>query len=121
MRSSFRRCDLRLKHRLLFSLLCILIAGMSVHAQDAMPTTDDQLRMFAPTASGQTGLFETVAWRCPRGNAESGHVDEGSASAGSPTRVVDALGCFNNCWAAWMTRSGSTRVKHRKSPGSQCR
>src|SRR5687767_6098367 len=25
-----------------------------------MPTTDDQLRMFAPTASGQTGLFETV-------------------------------------------------------------
>src|SRR5687768_547930 len=25
-----------------------------------MPTTDDQLRMFAPTSSGQTGLFETV-------------------------------------------------------------
>jgi outer membrane protein OmpA-like peptidoglycan-associated protein len=51
---------LRLKHRLLFSLLCILIAGTSVLAQDAMPTTDDQLRMFAPTSSGQTGLFETV-------------------------------------------------------------
>jgi outer membrane protein OmpA-like peptidoglycan-associated protein len=52
---------LRLKHRLLFSTLCILIAGTSVLAQDViMPTTDDQLRMFAPTASGQTGLFETV-------------------------------------------------------------
>jgi outer membrane protein OmpA-like peptidoglycan-associated protein len=52
---------LRLKDRLLFPLLCILIVGSSVFAQDVtMPTSDDQLRMFAPTASGQTGLFETV-------------------------------------------------------------
>ena len=52
---------MRLKHRLLFSLLCILISAGSVLAQDAMlPTSEDQLRMFAPTWSGQTGLFETV-------------------------------------------------------------
>lgn len=52
---------MRLKDRLLFALLCILIVVPSVLAQDAvMPTTDDQLRMFAPTSSGQTGLFETV-------------------------------------------------------------
>ena len=51
---------MRLKHRLLFSLLCLMIVVPSVLAQDAMPTTDDQLRMFAPTSSGQTGLFETV-------------------------------------------------------------
>ena len=52
---------MRLKHRLLFLTLCTLIVGTSVLAQDAtMPTTDDQLRMFAPSASGQTGLFETV-------------------------------------------------------------
>ena len=51
---------MRLKHRLLFSLLCILIVVPGALAQDAMPTTEDQLRMFAPTSSGQTGLFETV-------------------------------------------------------------
>jgi outer membrane protein OmpA-like peptidoglycan-associated protein len=35
--------------------------GASLQAQDAMTITrEDQLRMFAPTASGQTGLFETV-------------------------------------------------------------
>jgi outer membrane protein OmpA-like peptidoglycan-associated protein len=51
---------LRLKHRMLFSLLCILIAVPAVLAQDVLPTTEDQLRMFAPSASGQTGLFETV-------------------------------------------------------------
>jgi len=52
------------KHRLMFPLLCFLVAG-AAFAQDAAmtvaPTRDDQLRMFAPTVSGPTGLFETVA------------------------------------------------------------
>lgn len=55
---------LRSKRRLLFSLLlCFLISGASVlQAQDTVVeiNRDDQLRFFAPTASGQTGLFETV-------------------------------------------------------------
>lgn len=51
---------MRLKNRLVFPLLCILIVGSSVLAQDATPTADDRIRMFAPTSSGQTGLFETV-------------------------------------------------------------
>lgn len=51
---------MRLKHRLLFSLLCILIAVPAVLAQDAMPTTEDRIRFFAPSSSGQTGLFEMV-------------------------------------------------------------
>ena len=54
---------LRSKHRLLFPLLCFLIVGSaSVYAQDATVeiSRDDQLRFFAPTHSGQTGLFETV-------------------------------------------------------------
>lgn len=53
---------LRSKHRLLF-LLCFLIVGSaSLYAQDATVeiSRDDQLRFFAPTHSGQTGLFETV-------------------------------------------------------------
>jgi outer membrane protein OmpA-like peptidoglycan-associated protein len=43
-------------------LLCFLIVGTSaLFAQDTtMITHDDQLRLFAPTSSGQTGLFETV-------------------------------------------------------------
>jgi outer membrane protein OmpA-like peptidoglycan-associated protein len=52
---------LRNQHRLLFSLLCILVLGAtSLHAQAVTYTRDDQLRFFAPTHSGQTGLFETV-------------------------------------------------------------
>jgi outer membrane protein OmpA-like peptidoglycan-associated protein len=54
---------LRSKHRLLFPLLCFLMIGStSLLAQDAVVeiTRDDQLRFFAPTHSGQTGLFETV-------------------------------------------------------------
>jgi len=54
---------LRSKHRLLFSLLCILIASSPVFAQTDETveiSRDDQLRFFAPTHSGQTGLFETV-------------------------------------------------------------
>ncbi|MEA2490249.1 MAG: hypothetical protein QOH21_2041 [Acidobacteriota bacterium] len=52
---------LRSTQRLLLFLLCFLMIGASLQAQDAMSITrDDQLRMFAPTASGQTGLFETV-------------------------------------------------------------
>ena len=48
-------------NRLTIPLLCILlIAGSSVLAQDATPTTDDRIRFFAPSSSGQTGLFETV-------------------------------------------------------------
>ncbi len=50
---------LRSKHRLLFPLLCFLILGTSsLSAQDI--SRDDQIRFFAPTHSGQTGLFETV-------------------------------------------------------------
>ena len=52
---------LRSKHRLLFPLLCFFIVVSGLQAQDAMTIThDDQLRFFAPTASGQTGLFNTV-------------------------------------------------------------
>ena len=54
---------LRSKHRLLFPLLCFLLLGsVSLFAQDAAVeiSRDDQLRFFAPTHSGQTGLFETV-------------------------------------------------------------
>ena len=53
---------LRSKHRLLFSLLCFLILSTPLLAQDATVeiSRDDQLRFFAPTHSGQTGLFETV-------------------------------------------------------------
>ena len=50
------------KHRLLF-LLCFLIVGTtSLIAQDATVdiSRDDRIRFFAPTSSGQTGLFETV-------------------------------------------------------------
>lgn len=51
---------MRSKHRLLVVLSCVLIIGTSVlQAQDI--TRDDQLRLFAPTSSGQTGLFETVS------------------------------------------------------------
>jgi len=53
-----------LKHRLLFPLVILLIAVPStLWAQDATVeiTRDDQLRMFAPTVSGQLGLFETVS------------------------------------------------------------
>lgn len=50
-------------HRLMFSMLCFLIATAGF-AQDAAmtfsPTREDQLRMFAPSSRGQTGLFETV-------------------------------------------------------------
>lgn len=52
---------LRSKFRLLFPLLCFL--AVPIFAQDAMTvdiSRDDQLRFFAPTSSGQTGLFETV-------------------------------------------------------------
>lgn len=55
---------LRNQHRLLFSLLCFLILGSTaLSAQDVTTTgitRDDQIRFFAPTSSGQTGLFETV-------------------------------------------------------------
>jgi outer membrane protein OmpA-like peptidoglycan-associated protein len=51
----------RCKHRLLLSLLCFLTFGSTIlSAQDAMISREDQLRFFAPTSSGQTGLFETV-------------------------------------------------------------
>lgn len=54
---------LRYRHRLLFPLLCFVILVPTVLAQDAMTgtiTREDQLRFFAPTHSGQTGLFDTV-------------------------------------------------------------
>ena len=54
---------MRRKHRLMFPLLCILLFGTAVlQAQDVADITrEDQIRFFAPTSSGQTGLFETVA------------------------------------------------------------
>ncbi len=52
---------LRLKHRLLFSLVCILAMTPFLQAQDyGTATREDRMRFFAPTSSGQTGLFETV-------------------------------------------------------------
>ena len=57
---------LRYKHRLLFLLCFFMIGSTAVFAQDDATTgtveisRDDQLRFFAPTHSGQTGLFETV-------------------------------------------------------------
>jgi outer membrane protein OmpA-like peptidoglycan-associated protein len=53
---------LRLKHRLLLTMLCFLVV-VPVFAQDAMTTTmtrEDQLSLVAPTSSGQTGLFTVV-------------------------------------------------------------
>jgi hypothetical protein len=50
---------LRNQHRLLLSLLCFIVFGATViQAQEI--TREDQLRFFAPTHSGQTGLFDTV-------------------------------------------------------------
>ncbi len=56
---------LRYRHRFLFALLCFLtLAPTFLHAQDMAATggvtREDQLRFFAPTHSGQTGLFNTV-------------------------------------------------------------
>ncbi|HEV7766883.1 MAG TPA: hypothetical protein VGQ76_17920, partial [Thermoanaerobaculia bacterium] len=39
-------------------MLCFLVLGAAVQAQDI--TREDQIRFFAPTHSGQTGLFDTV-------------------------------------------------------------
>jgi len=53
-----------LKHRLLFPLLILMIlVPSSLLAQDYTATEitrEDQIRFFAPTSSGLTGLFETV-------------------------------------------------------------
>ena len=50
---------LRNQHRLLIPLLCFIVFGATVvQAQDV--TREDQIRFFAPTHSGQTGLFDTV-------------------------------------------------------------
>jgi OmpA-OmpF porin, OOP family len=52
---------LRYQHRLLIPLLCFLIvAPLALAQDDVMITREDQLRFFAPTHSGQTGLFDTV-------------------------------------------------------------
>jgi outer membrane protein OmpA-like peptidoglycan-associated protein len=50
---------LRNQHRLLIPLLCFFIFGATL-AQAQEISREDQLRFFAPTHSGQTGLFETV-------------------------------------------------------------
>jgi outer membrane protein OmpA-like peptidoglycan-associated protein len=49
---------LRNQHRLLIPLLCFVFCATVVSAQEI--TREDQLRFFAPTHSGQTGLFNTV-------------------------------------------------------------
>jgi len=51
---------LRCKHRLLIPLCILILSSMSVLAQDVEITREDQIRFFAPTASGQTGLFNVV-------------------------------------------------------------
>lgn len=51
---------MRLRHRLLLTLLCVAIAAPTLLAQDVTYSRAEQLRFFAPTSSGQTGLFETV-------------------------------------------------------------
>lgn len=62
---------LRLKHRLLFSLLCVVALVPGLQAQDAGTTMtitrEDQLRLVAPSSSGQTGLFEIVTADTLRG------------------------------------------------------
>ena len=53
---------LRLKHQLLFTILCFLVAG-SAFGQGLTATTltrEEQLMQVAPSVSGQIGLFETV-------------------------------------------------------------
>lgn len=54
---------LRLRHRLLLTLLCLAIAAPTLFAQGSAMTLTrgDQLRLFAPTSNGQLGLFETVS------------------------------------------------------------
>lgn len=79
---------MRSKHRLLFPLLCFLVlSGTSLFAQDATVdiSRDDQLRFFAPTHSGQTGLFETVtADTLRRGNWSFGvYFNDWDLTAGS--------------------------------------
>jgi outer membrane protein OmpA-like peptidoglycan-associated protein len=49
---------LRLKHRLFLSLLCFLVAAPWLSAQSV--TYTDQVRLAAPTASGELGLFNTI-------------------------------------------------------------
>jgi outer membrane protein OmpA-like peptidoglycan-associated protein len=54
---------LRLKHRLILSLLCFLIVTPGIlQAQEVMLnlTREDQINLLAPSSSGQTGLFEIV-------------------------------------------------------------
>lgn len=62
---------LRLRRVLNLPLLCLLIAAPALFAQTGMTMSsdtgmagtiapDDQLHIFAPSTSGQTGLFETV-------------------------------------------------------------
>jgi outer membrane protein OmpA-like peptidoglycan-associated protein len=48
------------KHRLLISLLCFLVVTPGLFAQGMTLTREDQLGLLAPTASGETGLFNTV-------------------------------------------------------------
>lgn len=50
----------RLRHRLRLTLLCVATAAPTLLAQDVTYSRDEQWRFFAPTSSGQTGLFETV-------------------------------------------------------------
>lgn len=53
---------LRLKHQLLFTVLCFLVVG-SAFGQGLTATTltrEEQLMQVAPSVSGQIGLFETV-------------------------------------------------------------
>lgn len=49
-------------HRQLFPLVCFLVFGSVIlQAQETMILRSDQIRFFAPTSSGQSGLFETLS------------------------------------------------------------
>ncbi len=51
---------MRLKHRLLFALCCLVVATPAVFAQAVTFTRDDLLNQVAPTSSGETGLFNVI-------------------------------------------------------------
>ena len=51
---------MRLKHRLLLSMLCLTIAAPVAFGQATTMTREDQVNLVAPTSSGETGLFTAV-------------------------------------------------------------
>lgn len=80
---------LRLRHRLLISLLCFLIlpAGY-LFAQDATMTREDQINLVAPTVTGETGLFHVfTADTLHRGDVSFGVYFEDQDLTAAPARA----------------------------------